>query len=476
MTTDDRKPSLTQTDAPLHLHHLDAASHIHPFLWFIRQHYLAFGGSLLLLVVCGALLYRQFNPLVYHLTMTTGSFSGANYNLVTRYLRPAAARQHVELTLVQTEGSENGLDAVQQGRVQFALIDGGLSHVGREDVREVAPLYLTALHLLMRRDLYDTAIETHDLHAALRGKSVSLSTKGSGTHTFAMSLLARLGIATTEFTEMPRSINDLTDKARKAAEIPDVVFTTSSLPSPAATRLVRDFGYRLYPLEFVDAVRLNDKAAYPVTIPSGTYSLSPNIPDRTVTTIGRRTIFVAHKDVPNEAVTVLVRAAFESDFAKAYDPPLTLEQFNLLAEFPRHPGAQAYVDSTSPLTQEVLQNLSQYIGLIGAIACIPPCIIMMRPYLRRLRRGVVRSVRYYLVQVSELEARAFAITETSTAAQEALLEIRHHLNMLKLEAMESYHHDRLDDMDLMESFLAHVSDLRSHLNGVIAESYRQPTA
>ena len=440
------------------------------FLWFAKQHYLAFIGSLTLLVICGSLLYRQFNPIVYHLTMTTGSFSGENYALVMRYLRPAVQRQHVELTLIQTEGSENALDAVQQGRIQLALVDGGLSHKNREDVREIAPLFLTALHMLMRHEIYDAAVENHDLRAALRGKSVSLSTQGSGTHTFVTLILERLGIATSEFVETPRTISNLTDPKTTADQVPDIVFSTSSLPSPVARRLVQDFGYRLYPLDFVDAVRLDDKAAYPVTIPAGTYSLSPSVPSRTVTTIGRRTIFVAHKDVPDEAVAVLTRAAFESDFAKAYDPPMTLEQFNFLPEFPRHPGVQAFLDDKLPISQEVLQALSQYIGLIGAIACIPPCIIMLHPYLRRLRRGIVRSVRYYLAQVSKLEARAFALDETTPEARATLLDIRRHLNRLKLEAMDAYHQDRLDDVDLMASFLAHVNDLRSHLNGVIAES------
>lgn len=442
-----------------------------PSARFLKQHTLALGGLLLLLLVCGPFLYRQWNPLVYHLTLTTGSFAGANYQLVTHYLAPAAHQQHIELSLVPTDGSENALDAVQQGRIQLALVDGGLSHEGRDNIREVAPLFLTALHLLVRRDIYDTLLENHDLRAALRGKTVSLSTVGSGTHTFARKILDRLGIPTSAFTETPCTIHQLVDEASTAAQIPAIVFTTSSLPSPVANRLVRDFGYRIYPLDFTSAVRLNDKAAYSVTIPIDTYSISPNVPDKDITTIGRRTLFVTHKDVPAEAIAQLARAVFEGDFAKAYDPPLTLDQFNLLAEFPRHPGAQAFVNSTLPITQETLQNLSQYIGLIGAIACIPPCIIMMRPYLRRLRRDPFRSVHDYLLQVSLLEARIFAIDSSGSDAHAILHDLRNQLNHLKREAMDLYHQERLDDADLIDTFLAQVGDLRSHLNACICHNH-----
>ena len=52
-----------------------------------------------------------------------------------------------------TGGSEDTLNAVQQGKVQIAFVDGGLGTEGRENVREVAPLYTSGLHLLMKREL-----------------------------------------------------------------------------------------------------------------------------------------------------------------------------------------------------------------------------------------------------------------------------------------------------------------------------------
>jgi TRAP-type uncharacterized transport system substrate-binding protein len=422
-------------------------------------------AALFVLTVAGLFLVRDLNRATYQLTMTTGSFSGANYALATRYLVPGAKAQGVEISMVPTGGSVDTLDAVQMGRVQVAITDGGLGLQARDNVREVAPLFLTALHVLMRSEIYDQMMETRDLRAAFKGKTISMSNEGSGTRLMALKELSRLGISTADFTEVPRTVNFLVDPNTTDDMVPDVVFAASLLPSPIAARLVRDFNYRLLPLDFVDAVRLEDKSAYGVTIPAATYGLSPDVPDRTVVTLGRRLLLIANKDVPDDAITALTRAVFDSDFAKAYEPALTPAQFDLLPEFPRHAGAQAYVSSHLPITHETFERLFQAVGVAGAVACIPPCIIMMQPFLRRRRqRANGRSVRDYIAAVSDLEAEAFLLDDPHPRSHGTLIDIRRRLSHLKLEAMDAYKRDLLDDGDLMDSLLAHIADLSNHLN------------
>lgn len=457
------------TDVKYHRRHVSKADGRRRYLLLLLTLFLP---AALILVGGGLVLHRRVATRPYHLTMTTGSFSGANYKLATTYLVPGALAQHITLSFVQTGGSEDTLNAVQSGKVQVAIVDGGLSPVGRENVREVTPIFETALHVLMKRQIYDLAVATGDIRAAFRGKTISLSDAGSGTHTFGTKVLSYLGLTAADYTEMPETVAFLTDPKTTAAQIPDVVFAASLLPSPVAERLVRDFDYRLYPLSFVDAFRLHDKAAYGVPIALGTYGISPDVPPTDVVTLGRRLLLVANKDVPNQAIQQLTKAVFESDFAKVYDPPLTTKQFDLLPEFPWHPGALAYVAGKSPISQDMINNAVLYLtGIAAWLTVIPGLIFLVRrPLSRRLRQ--MASLKDYVYQVTDVEAQVFDWEESGVESLDRPLELRRKLVRLKLEAMDLYKQGRIEDPNLLEGFLAHITDLRIHLDTVIQAEAR----
>jgi TRAP-type uncharacterized transport system substrate-binding protein len=432
-----------------------------------------FVPAFVLLVVVGLVLHIRVQSTTYHLTMTTGSFSGANYDLATQYLVPAAKEHHVDLTMVQSGGSEATLDAVESGKVQVAIVDGGLSHAGRGDVREVAPIYLTALHVLMKKDIYDQLELSGDIRAAFLGKTISISDPGSGTYTYSKIILDYLGIAPKDYIAKPESVAFLTNPQTPASAIPDIVFAASLLPSPVAVRLVHDFDYRLYPLDFVDAFRLQDKAAYGVPIPKGAYGVSPEVPPTDIVTLGRRLLIVTNKNVPDQAIKQLTAAIFESDFAKVDDPPLTLKQFDLLPEFPRAPGALAYVASQTPISQDTINNAVLYLTGIAAWLTVVPGLIFLvrRPLSRRIRQ--MASLKDYIVQVTDVEAAVFDWEESGSTSLARPLELRRRLARLKLEAMDLYKQGRIEDPNLLEGFLAHLTDLRIHLDSLLQAAPRE---
>lgn len=432
----------------------------------------ALGIVVLVLAVAGWRVYPRVFPEKYRLTMTTGSFSGANYLLATQYLVPAAKAEGVELSFIQTGGSEDTLNAVQEGKVQVAFVDGGLGVGGRDNVREVAPLFTSGLHLLMKKELYEQAMATGDLRPVIKGKRVSLSNVGSGTRIFALDLLKTLGVQPGDYVDDPKTVNFLVDPKTTADQVPDVVFAASLLPSPVAQRLIADFDYRLYPLDFVDALRLQDKAAYPLVIPAGAYSLSPERPPKDVTTVGRRVLLVANKDTPDEAVFRVARAAFESNFARAYDPPLTAKQFDLISEFPRHPGATEYAESQKPVTQDAITNIILYLTGISALVVCLPLFVFIRGLMKKFRFGErLVSVNDYLALASQIESDAQDIEEGGIEGpreRETLLQLRCRLSELKLDAMDRFQQGLLFDPEHLDNLLAHVSDTRMHLNALIA--------
>jgi hypothetical protein len=171
--------------------------------------------------------------------------------------------------------------------------------------------------------------------------------------------------------------------------------------------------------------------------------------------------------VPDEAIKQLTAAIFESDFAKVYDPPLTIAQFDLLPEFPRHPGALAYLASKTPISQDEINNAVLYMtGVAAWLTVIPGLVFLIRrPLSRRIRQ--MSSLRAYIVQVTDVEAQLVMWEESGEASLTRPRELHRKLARLKLEAMDMYKQGRVEDPNLLEGFLAHVSDLRTHLDSTI---------
>ena len=126
------------------------------------------------------------------LTITGGSPKGVRSQIAHR-LAVEARRQGLELHVVGTEGSRDALAMVDRGTLDLALVQGGIERTGHPHVRQVAPLHIEPLHLFVKREIH-RALEENLCN--LRGKTVNLSTLGSGTHDLAQDVLRFSGLTT----------------------------------------------------------------------------------------------------------------------------------------------------------------------------------------------------------------------------------------------------------------------------------------
>jgi hypothetical protein len=70
-------------------------------------------------------------------------------------------------------------------------------------------------------------------------------------------------------------------------------------------------------------------------------------------------------------------------------------------------------------------------------------------------------------RVTEVESRALALERDATLDLAALLAFQADLSRLKAEVLERFADDVLEGEELMSGFLAHVSDTRAYLAGLI---------
>jgi TRAP-type uncharacterized transport system substrate-binding protein len=434
-------------------------------------------------------LFHTPQPRRQHVTMTAGSTAGTRHHLAELF-RVEAESQDVEIELRGTVGSEEALDRVNSRQLDCALVQGGLSQVGRPNVRQVAVLPVEPLHLLVRKELADAVSARL---SALEGKTIGVGEVGSGTHTLAVAVLAFAGLTPGaggrgEYVSRHASFDELT--LEPDGDLPDAIFLVSSLPSRRAKALVTGHGYRLVPLPFGEAFSLEaladgeptpgaahtiDKGrTLPATIPAFTYGVEPPVPPAALPTLGNRLLLVAHKDLDPRTMERLIGVLFESQLAQRVHPPLDAASLDLPPEFPWHDGAESYRRRNRPVVSGDLMSLAQKGTAI--LAAAGSGLVMLVGWLlerRKARKAV--AFRKVLNEVSRIDEEVTHREEEGNASADELLAARGQLMQLRASALDRYTEGDLDDDHLMACFLLHVNSSRDNLARLIAR-HRQASA
>ncbi len=389
----------------------------------------------------------------YDLTMSAGAAQGRRHELA-RILVSIAEQHGISIRLVPTEGSVDAMNRVAAGTLDLALVQGGIDYAG--DVMEATALYPEPLHLLMRGDLAAGGARM------LRGRTVSLSTPGSGTHRLAKEALSFLGFdPRTDIVERDVSYEQL--GTLPPSELPDALFMVSSLPSAPASFLIRERGYELVPLPVGRAMAIRDFRIEEATIPAFTYGFVPPAPPEDIPTIGNRLLIVANANVPKRAVSSLLEVIYEGDFAReASLRTLAPPDQAYLPEFPLHPGARSFLEREKPLiTSAVIDNTESMRSFIVSTAIA--LFLLWQWYTRRQSLGFEA----FIDEVTRIEREALQVERRAEMDLVELMRIRRRLSEIKNDALEKFARGELKGEELMASFLTHVTDVRNYLNALI---------
>jgi TRAP transporter TAXI family solute receptor len=414
------------------------------------------------------------------LRMTAGQVEGVRQRLA-EILRQEAGRKGIELTIVGGPGSEAALRDIDAGRLDLALVQGGLDLGDRPNLRQVATLHIEPLHLLVKKELYEAVGRSL---TALKGKVVSLGEVGSGTHCLAREIMAFAGLKEGDFKERDLGYAEL-NKA-PADSLPDAVFLVSTLPSPVARRLVTVHDFRLVALPFYEAfalgaieqpppksaapgrleARIDRRHVYDATIPAFAYEVEPGIPPETIHTLGTRLLLVARNDVKPRVISRLLEVLYGSPFAQAVRPPLDARFLEAAPELSWHDGTVLYIERNGPLlVGDLIDLFEKELSIIGAL--LSGLYFLGQWLRRRYRRRRDRGFAAYIVRVTEIERRAMALERSATLDLPALLLLQEQLSDLKGEALEKFASGVLEGEELMSGFLTHISDTRDYLTRLI---------
>lgn len=429
----------------------------------------------------------------YRLKATGGRLPGTKQRLAVALAR-ASSGVGVDLTLTSCSGSIEALDEVNEGRVDLALVQGGLDSRRWANVRQVATLHVEPLQLVVRGDLVG-AVEGN--LRKLKGKKINLGEPGSGSEALARRVLEFAGLRhgasdpdgvlhDGDYEPMSLSHQQL-QEIKVPERLPDAVLTVASVPTPMIRHLVDSWGFRLVPLPFGEAFAIEDLVQvdepilddspdvravvdrvhlHEFVVPAFTYGVEPAVPPRPLTTFGARVLVVANKGVAPEAVKRLLEAIYLSEFAEVARPQLDPSLLDLPAEFPPHPGSAEFQRRNKPLiVGDAVDFLEKTSSLIGAL--IGGSFVAWRWAIRRYRRRRELGFEAYLLKVTAIEQEALRLELAARLELAPLLALQGDLGRLKGEALERFTLGELEGEGLMSSFLTHANDARDYLARLI---------
>jgi TRAP-type uncharacterized transport system substrate-binding protein len=315
---------------------------------------------LLVIVLLGIAAHYVYEvlPRTYSLKITGGDILG-NRHYLAGALRDEVLPNGVRLDVLPTDGSQEALQQVSEGKLDFALIQGGLE-LPYANVSHVANLAPELLHFLVRPDIKDIA--------GMRGVRINLGSKKGGTRVIAKQLLEFSGMREgVDYVETNLGTEDLL--ALRKDRVPDVIVITSFAPSNVADYIVRQYGYSLLEIPFPNALALRQGWVADTRVMAYMYSVQPPVPPRDVRTVGVNLQLVANSNLDPRAVFKVLEGIYSPDLQMRLKMKFDEDKILESSSYPLSGGTRLFMDRKNPfLSQATLKKVEALFGLILSVA------------------------------------------------------------------------------------------------------------
>lgn len=283
------------------------------------------------------------------LTIATGSKDGAYYRFAQQYAE-VFAEEGVTLNIIETNGSvENYKLLAEQQEIHLAIVQGGISETlppaqKPPDLEAIASLFLEPVWVFTHGQERLTEL------TELKGKTIAIGKRGSGTFGFAMEILKANGYLTDESQEkdLPASLQEIggTDAADmvQSGEV-DAAFFISSPQAEMIQQLLRSDEVRLMSFERQHAYEQRFPYVSSLTLSEGVVDFAENIPRQDIKQIAPAANLIATPEFHDGFIPLLLRAVHHVHARGGmYDKPGEFPSLRYV-EFSVNPSAQDYFDS-----------------------------------------------------------------------------------------------------------------------------------
>jgi TRAP-type uncharacterized transport system substrate-binding protein len=418
-------------------------------------------------------------------TLTAGA-AGTSRSLVARSLAREVELLGTQVEIVEESSEQAELSNLDSGNVDFGLVSGVFRIEHFQNVRQVAPLYVETLHLLVKNEL---AGSLEASLAGLRGRAIEVGPRSGASAGLAAAVLAFAGLpladgsaAGATLTSLePRELEELA-RSGAAEKLPDAIFHLATVPSTVAQTLLDTGWYRLAPLPFADAIRMSALVradasqglaaeierswVVDAVIPGFVYGTDPPSPPEAIHTLGTRLLLVAHRSVSKETVERVLEAVFRSRFARIVEPPLDRSVLALPRRLRLHPGTLEFEKEGQPvITADKVDEFSNTLSVLGAL--VGGSIALWSAWQQRKRARANQLFGEFMLRVAEVERKAVEIELSATHELPPLIALQRDLLQLQGEALERFAAGELGGQSALADLLAPVNAARDHVGDLL---------
>jgi NMT1-like family len=447
---------------------------------------LALGLGLLALAAAVGFALSRERPAAERVTLTAGA-AGTSRSLVARSLAREVEDLGTQVEIVEESSEQTELSNVDSGSVDFGLVSGAFRIEPFRNVRQVAPLYVEALHLLVKNELAGSIDASL---AGLRGRTIEVGPRNGASAGLAGAVLAfaevplasGAGAAGVTLTSLePRELEELA-RSGAAEKMPDALFHLGTVPSRVAQTLLDTGLYRLVPLPFADAIRMSAlvrddprhglaaeierSGVVDSVIPGFVYGTDPPSPPEAIHTLGTRLLLVAHQSVSPETVGRVLEAVFRSRFARIVEPPLDRSLLALPRRLRLHPGTLEFEKEGKPvITADNVDEFSNTLSVLGAL--VGGSIALWSAWQQRKRARANQLFGEFMLRVAEVERKAVEIELSASQELPPLVALQRDLLQLQGEALERFASGELGGQSALADLLAPVNAARDHVGDLL---------
>ena len=313
----------------------------------------------LLLLISAKLIFNLI-PQNYILSVTSGSVLSERHFLIT-LLQDEVAENFLSLKVTKTAGSLDALELVNSGKLDLALVPGGLIH-SFPNVRHVATLPPEFIHFLVKPNIKNLE--------DLKGKVINMGERRESTRILARQILSHLDfVADSDYVETNFSNEELI--GMRSDILPDVIVEVSYAPSVLVDFFVKRHDYHVLAMPFPAALAKRLSWITNVTLSEYTYSIIPPVPSKDMPLAGINLHLVANANAEPKAIAELLKALYGPQINSRFSQKLVKEDLLIPSGYPVSAGTMLYLDSKKPtFTPELTDKLSTMFQLLMSLCSI----------------------------------------------------------------------------------------------------------
>jgi TRAP transporter TAXI family solute receptor len=369
--------------------------------------------------------------------------------------------KHTEsnLEIVSSTGSGENRSALMHHDVDLAILQGDA--VSLDGFSIIAPLYPELVHVIVRKE--------SDIHRVqdLKGHQILIGSPHSGMRSTAKEILSYHGLTDDTFQAHEMYFTELDQHP----EI-DAAIVTAGMMNPDLKKLLNTGDYRLIPIEYAEAIAMQNSFFIQMKIPKALYGFGTVPTDVDCITVATTSLLVGREDIGSAVVDELLNCVFQQSLWMHL--PTLHSTDDILRDWSKlryHPRAHQFFNPSDRVGHmaNIMESLAAFKEL--AVALVAGLYLLWDRWKRIQEKDVERRMLLEKDKLDVLLTKTLNI-ERSQMESNSIPELRGMLDKvtrIKLQALDELTHEALRGDRIFLIFLTQCANLITKIQAKITQ-------